>query len=333
VRIALIAHGALPIPPTGWGAVENTLWHYKTHLERLGHVVDVYNDRRIDRVLQAINRCRYDFIECHSELFFAHCNVHLVEPYVATSHYGGWMEFTPGAGSSFDYLFRDALGAPGLIALSGPIARRYAAAGYQGFLRVLRNGVEADAFRVAPFGRPRAICVGRISERKRQAVLAGLVRGRVALDFVGPWDGRPADAAPTAALRYLGEWDKATLYARLTDYSCLVLLSQSEAAPKVVLEAMAAGLSVVIPGGVLEADAVCDAIQSAIDGNPRRRGDIVAYARERFDYGVVVREYLDLVDEFKSRTRVPYGASCSDSQRRSLQASTSSRSTSTATDL
>ena len=42
-------------------------------------------------------------------------------------------------------------------------------------------------------------------------------------------------------------WDKPTLYERLGEYnSCLVLLSESEAAPKVVLEGLAAGLSVVI---------------------------------------------------------------------------------------
>jgi hypothetical protein len=44
----------------------------------------------------------------------------------------------------------------------------------------------------------------------------------------------------------LGEWDKPTLYNGLTDYANLILLSDGEADPLVVKEALIAGLGLVI---------------------------------------------------------------------------------------
>ena len=45
---------------------------------------------------------------------------------------------------------------------------------------------------------------------------------------------------------YLGEWSKEHLYENLTDYANLVLLSDGEAHPLVCLEAMSAGLGLVL---------------------------------------------------------------------------------------
>ena len=46
--------------------------------------------------------------------------------------------------------------------------------------------------------------------------------------------------------RYLGEWSKVHLYDNLTKYANLALLSDGEAHPLVCLEAMSAGLGLVI---------------------------------------------------------------------------------------
>ena len=45
---------------------------------------------------------------------------------------------------------------------------------------------------------------------------------------------------------YLGEWSKDKLYNELTEYGNLVLLSDGEAHPLVCMEALAAGLGVVV---------------------------------------------------------------------------------------
>jgi glycosyltransferase involved in cell wall biosynthesis len=102
----------------------------------------------------------------------------------------------------------------------------------------------------------------------------------------------------------------------LTEYSCLVLLSESEAAPLVILEALAAGLSVVvteaasanltnekfitvIPDGAKNAECISNAIQSAIDRNNDYRRDIRSYAFDRFDYSILVKDYERIIHEFR----------------------------------
>jgi glycosyltransferase involved in cell wall biosynthesis len=63
------------------------------------------------------------------------------------------------------------------------------------------------------------------------------------IDFVGNYHNSHFDITNP---NYLGEWDKPTLYNNLTEYGNLVLLSDGEADPLVVKEALIAGLGVVI---------------------------------------------------------------------------------------
>ena len=47
MKIVLIGPGIMPIPPTGWGAVEILVWDTKIALEKLGHevlVIDHHTD-------------------------------------------------------------------------------------------------------------------------------------------------------------------------------------------------------------------------------------------------------------------------------------------------
>ena len=238
--------------PSGWGAVEGTIWNHKLYLERAGHIVDIFNTRQFHSVLRDINRGAYDFVHCHNEMFVLQCVAHLKLPFAVTSHTP--VRRLPSGeyyyGGATEYLFKDTLQASANIVLSEQIRDIYLRAGYTGLLRVLRNGVECDDFTLSEHGNGRAICVGRIARRKRQAWLSEIVADRVAVDFVGPWDRtKESTFAENATAKYLGVWDRQTLYERLSDYSCLVLLSSAEGAPKVVPEAFAAGLSVVITEG------------------------------------------------------------------------------------
>jgi glycosyltransferase involved in cell wall biosynthesis len=163
----------------------------------------------------------------------------------------------------------------------------------------------------------KAICLGKIETRKHQAELVRLTADRVAVDLVGPIDTRGApDFCENRTCHYVGSWSKDEVYDRLTEYSCLALLSESEAAPLVVLEALAAGLSVVvtesasanltnekfitvIPAGSKNAEFVSDTIQSAIDRNNDYRQEIRSYAFDRFDYSVLVKNYERIIHEFR----------------------------------
>jgi len=319
MKLALIAHGSKTIPPPDWGAVEGTIWNRKVYLERLGHRVDVFNTRAFHTVLHQINSGSYDFAHCHNEMFVLDCVAHLRVPFAVTSHTGvskgisGNYEYR----GATDYLFKDTLQAPANIVLSEQIKATYERAGYSGLLRVLPNGAEVEMFKVATYGNGRAICLGRISSRKNQAWLSDIVRDRLHVDFVGPWDRskEPAFVEHEMA-HYLGVWDRSTVHKRLTDYSCLVLLSKSEGAVKVVPEALAAGLSVVIseacaanlthedfitviPDGEKRPEAIALAIQTSIDKNASLRHEIRSYAQERFDYAVLCQNYLRIIDEVR----------------------------------
>ena len=41
MKIAIVGPGIMPIPPTGWGAVEILIWDQKLALEKLGHEVKI----------------------------------------------------------------------------------------------------------------------------------------------------------------------------------------------------------------------------------------------------------------------------------------------------
>ncbi len=318
MRIALIAGGLAPIPPDGWGAVENIIWNYKQYLERLGHTVDIYNTFVYQEIICAIRANYYDFVHTHYDPFCLPLNKHLEQVYCATTHSGHIQSYIKGIDDHcFDISLRDMLEAPGLIVLSDTIKQLFLDKGYKNFLRVQRNAVEANNFRFQRHGNGKAICLGKIETRKRQAELAILIADCVAVDFVGPFDTKSApDFCENGTCRYLGSWSRDEVYDRLTEYSCLVLLSESEAAPLVVLEALAAGLSVVvtesasanltnkkfitvIPDGSKNAQFISNAIQRAIDGNNDCRQEIRSYAFDRFDYSVIVKDYERIIHEFR----------------------------------
>lgn len=318
MKIALVASGQLPFPPAGWGAVEQLIWSFQQRLTALGHEVDVFNSIWYNDVLVALNTRRYDFVHLHCDLYCGSFTRYLRQPYCVTSHYGGFGRYQPEQSDpSFDILFRDTLAAPGNIVFSQHVARIYRQQAYPGFLRVLPNPVDVERFTVRENGNDRAICLGRIQPRKRQLELAALLDGRAALDFVGPSD----DDAESALLngqtvRYRGSWSRAEVYAGLSAYSCLVLLSRAEGDPLVVKEALAAGLSVVVaqsaaadlppapfvtivPDDETDPALLAAAIARAIAANHSLRATARAYALERFDTSVVATDYLRIVDDFR----------------------------------
>ena len=320
MKLALIGHGNMPIPPKGWGAVEGIIWNYKTYLERAGHTVDIFNSRQIHLVIHEINGGRYEFAHCHNELFVLDCIAHLQVPFAVTSH----AAITRLASGNYEYkgaqrfLLEDTLRAPANILLSDRTKAIYERHVYRGFIRVLRNGVETEKFKTRKNGNGKAVCIGRISRRKRQRWLSEVARDRVYVDFVGPYDrSEESFLSGHQHANYLGSWDRESLYKHLCEYSCLVLLSSAEAAaPLVVLEALAAGLSVVIseacapnltheefitviPDEEQRADVIAQAIQTAVDKNAGLRSAIRSYARKRFDFAAIVREYVGIVDDVR----------------------------------
>ena len=87
MRVAIIGPGIMPIPPTGWGAVEILIWDQKIALEKLGHEVNVINTQSPIEILQEINRYRPDFVHVQYD-DFVELMPYVQYPSAITSHFG-----------------------------------------------------------------------------------------------------------------------------------------------------------------------------------------------------------------------------------------------------
>ena len=77
----------MPIPPTGWGAVEILIWDQKLALEELGHEVQIVNVASGVEILKQINSFRPDFVHVQYDDFVELCP-YIQYPNAITSHFG-----------------------------------------------------------------------------------------------------------------------------------------------------------------------------------------------------------------------------------------------------
>ena len=129
-----------------------------------------------------------------------------------------------------------------IFALSSSIANVYCRIGVDfSRLQVVHNGVREDLFRFDRncLYKDRSLYLAKVDFRKRQHLFQSIPNLYYA--------GNIADVRfDSENERYLGEWSKDYLYENLTNYANLALLSDGEAHPLVCLEALVAGLGIVI---------------------------------------------------------------------------------------
>jgi glycosyltransferase involved in cell wall biosynthesis len=240
MKIVLVGPGIMPIPPTGWGAVEILIWDTKNALEKLGHEVHVVNTKDAKQIIAEINNFRPDFVHVHYDEFIP------VVPYIQypnaiTSHFG-YLERPEMFNGYVNILNAFTQIKPNVFCLSEGIKNVYKI--MSGIadekLFVTPNGVNTSKFRVTeePKYSDRSIYLAKIDYRKRQHLFQSID----SLWFAG----NLADNRFNTKKNYLGEWSKDFLYEELTEYGNLVLLSDGEAHPLVCMEALAAGLGVVV---------------------------------------------------------------------------------------
>ena len=243
MKIAIVGPGIMPIPPTGWGAVEILIWDQKLALEELGHEVRIVNTASPIDILKEINQFRPDFVHVQYDDFVELCP-YIQYPNAITSHFGyleqpnRWDYYGPRVASKFAQI------KPNIFCLSPGIKNVYEKE--MGIssdqLFVTPNGVNVDKFKFNKLELGSDICkslyLAKIDYRKRQHMFQSIDSLYYA--------GNNADPRFDTNKNYLGEWSKETLYNNLTNYGNLVLLSDGEAHPLVCLEAFAAGLGVVI---------------------------------------------------------------------------------------
>jgi len=241
MKISIIGPGIMPIPPTGWGAVEILIWDQKLALEKLGHEVQIVNTQSPVEIIKQINAFRPNFVHIQYDDFIELYS-YIQYPCAITSHFG-YLEQP----NRWDYYgariakpFQDIK--PNVFCLSYGIKEVY-----QNILNipsdrlfVTPNGVNINEFNYVsnPKHSDRSIYLAKIDYRKRQYLFQSIKTLWYA--------GNVADTRFDQSKNYLGEWSKNTLYNNLTHYGNLVLLSDGEAHPLVCMEALAAGIGVVV---------------------------------------------------------------------------------------
>ena len=243
MKIAIVGPGIMPIPPTGWGAVEILIWDQKLALEELGHEVRIVNTASGIEILKEINEFRPDFVHVQYDDFVELCP-YIQYPNAITSHFGyleqprKWDYYGPRVAQKFANI------KPNIFCLSPGIRDVYEKVMEipSNQLFVTPNGVSVDKFKYNKLQLESDICkslyLAKIDYRKRQHMFQSIDSLYYA--------GNNADPRFDVNKNYLGEWSKETLYNDLTKYGNLVLLSDGEAHPLVCLEAFAAGLGVVV---------------------------------------------------------------------------------------
>jgi glycosyltransferase involved in cell wall biosynthesis len=311
MRICLIGPGIMPIPPDNWGAVESLIWDYYQYLNKMGIETDVINNPNLLEVAQQVNNGDYDFVHLHYDDHAATLSQLIKQPFCTTTHYGYVKEHYPDYGG-WNHIFRGVLKTPSMISLSNEIATVFKKAGYNKPLKVLRNGARTKEFKFNNNPNKFGVCLGKIEPRKRQKDLSLICGNSCNIDFIGPVID--PSFRNNGSCIYRGIWSKNDLYENLSDYKCLVLISDGEAAPLVVPEALSCGLSLVVsetaaanldtslpfihvlPNGKFDNE-LPSIINYAIGNNVKYRKQIRDYALNYFDWEVICQEYLTIIKE------------------------------------
>ena len=240
MKISIIGPGIMPIPPTGWGAVETLIWDMRNALIALGHEVDIVNVNDPKKIIQKVNQFRPDFVHIHYDDWVGLYN-YIQYPCACTSHFG-YLEREEMFNGYVNIANAFAQIKPRIFCLSEGIKKVYSVLMNipKEKLFISPNGVNTSAFRStdAPHHADRSIYLAKVDYRKRQHLFQSIDSLYYA--------GNIADERFDKEKNYLGEWSKEFLYNNLTEYGNLVLLSDGEAHPLVCMEAFAAGLGVVV---------------------------------------------------------------------------------------
>lgn len=304
----------MPIPPTGWGAVEILVWDTKNALEELGHEVQIINTKDYRQIINGINAFVPDFVHVHYDEFIP-IMPYIQYPAAITSHFG-YLERREMFNGYINVAKEFQRLKPVVFCLSEGIKKVYNVMFDvpKDNTYVTPNGVNLDRFKrsMDPEYPDRSLYLAKIDYRKRQHLFQSI-------DSLW-YAGNLADNRFDTDKNYLGEWSKETLYEQLTDYGNLVLLSDGEAHPLVCMEALAAGLGVVVcewgkanldldkefitvipEDKINDIDFVEDAIIKNREYSINHREEIIQYSK-KFEWKEVLRNhYIPSVEKVIER--------------------------------
>jgi glycosyltransferase involved in cell wall biosynthesis len=238
MKIVFLAPGDIAIPPNGWGALETVVWNQYSELKELNYDVHIVNEKNPQIALNKINELNPDIVHLH---YGKHYELmpRLKCKKIVTNHDGSFLNSI----GFHESLIRNYLYDCNFFCLTSWEQNFLFKLGISPQkIKILPNGVKFESFSFkekCEFPN-KSICLGKIDLRKKQSFIQSL---NCNVDFAGQNtipEFNPLDDC------YLGIWNRDDVYTKLTNYSNLILISESELQPLVCLEAMSAGLGLVV---------------------------------------------------------------------------------------
>ena len=246
-KIVLIAPGYMQLPAPAWGACERIVWDYYENLLKRNYNVIIVNTPTHSSIIKECNDNNPDIIHI---MYDDHITVapHLkCSKIYYTSHFAYLThpEFNTKYNCYFNNIFMKVIENKNYIyinAISKDIKNLYIKWGFpEEKINIIHNGSRDELFRytITPLKNDKSIYLGKVEMRKGQYKYQSISN----IDFVGNFHDSPFNKTQN---NYLGEWTKNQIYNNMTEYGNLILLSEGEADPLVVKEALISGLGVVI---------------------------------------------------------------------------------------
>jgi len=320
MKICLVGPGIMTIPPIGWGAVEILIWEYYCELKKENIDVSIINKFRANpreqmetnsnycqELINEINSGNYDFVHIHYDCLF-----HIV-PFLKckkiglTSHYPYINNIEMMKRDGFEPIFKYMVSSPinclNLVLAEDDMKFMIQQGCNKSTIYKLENGIDKKKFNFTtnPNKKEKTIYLGKITERKGQKKYENLKN----VDIIGP--------GGQGLSNWKGQWTREEVFKNLTEYGNLLLLSEGEADPLVVKEALIAGLGVVInetSGKNLEANDFITIIpdnklndllyiQEKIEENRKnalkQREKIREFGEEQFGWNKLLKKYLNII--------------------------------------
>lgn len=248
MKILLVGPGIMPIPPTGWGAVELLIWDYFNQFTQLGHDVRIINTPNKSEIIKLVNDIKYDVVHLHYD---EHWDVvpHLTTPLkIITSHYPYITDQTKWGGDSYHKImdgFKQISVDPTtfIYCLNKSCANVFETFGIPSDkLRIIPNGIlyENVRFDNNVKSKDKLLCVAKIEPRKRQYLTYDVDN----IYYVGKGELNHKN--------FLGEWSREKILDELTNYDGFILLSEEENDSLALKEALVAGLPCIVSEGTVK---------------------------------------------------------------------------------
>lgn len=237
MKICFIGPGEIDIPPNGWGALETVVWNQFCQLQKHNYDVKIINEKDPNTTYKEIENFNPDIVHLH---YGKHYEIlpFINRRKIVTNHDGSFI----GSYQFHEQIIRNFMYDCEFFILTSWEKQLLKKIGLPNKnIRILPNGVDHETFKKNQKPKyDKSICLGKIDARKNQCKLQNLNCDIVFVGQNSDKDFNPLDS------NYLGIWDRSQVFNNLTEYTNLVLLSQAELQPLVCLEALSAGLGLVI---------------------------------------------------------------------------------------